>query len=72
MKIILSHYYIEEYYIINILNISINQIIRILKSHAKSKELVDLIIYSHDEPDKTLDQFYQNNFNRRLILSNNL
>lgn len=41
------------------------------KSHAKSKELVDLIIYSHDEPDETLDQFYQNDFNWRLILSNN-
>ncbi|MGL5022713.1 MAG: hypothetical protein ACRC5S_05365 [Cetobacterium sp.] len=41
------------------------------KSHAKFKELVDLIIYLHDEPDKTLDQFYQNNFNWRLILSNN-
>lgn len=41
------------------------------KSHAKSKELVDLVIYLHDEPDKTLDQFYQNNSNWRLILSNN-
>lgn len=40
------------------------------KSHAKSKELVDFI-YLHDEPDKTLDQFYQNNSNWRLILSNN-
>ena len=41
------------------------------KSHAKSKELVDLVIYSHDEPNKTFDQFYQNNSNWRLILSNN-
>lgn len=41
------------------------------KSHAKSKDLVDLIIYSHEESVKTLDQFYQNDSNWRLILSNN-
>ncbi|WP_302820980.1 hypothetical protein [Fusobacterium ulcerans] len=41
------------------------------RSHAKSKDLVDLIVYSYDESDKTLDQFYQNDSNWRLILSNN-
>lgn len=41
------------------------------KSHAKSKDLVDLIIYLHGESDKTFDQFYQNDSNWRLILSNN-
>ena len=33
--------------------------------------MVDLIIYSHEESVKTLDQFYQNDSNWRLILSNN-
>lgn len=41
------------------------------KSHVKSKDLVDLIIYSHEESAKTLNQFYHNNFNWRLVLSNN-
>lgn len=54
MKIILSHYYIEEYYIINILNISIKQIIRILarfqlmvnniSSHSNSTIIFDISI----------------------------
>ena len=33
------------------------------RSHAKSKDLVDLIVYSYDESDKTLDQFYLNDSN---------
>ena len=41
------------------------------KNHAKYKDLVDLIIYSHEESDKTFDQFYQNSSNWKLILSNN-
>lgn len=41
------------------------------KSHAKYKDLVDLIIYSHDESDNILDEFCQNSSNWRLILSNN-
>lgn len=42
------------------------------KSHAKSEKLVDLVIYLHDEQDnKKYDQFYHNNSNWRLILSNN-
>lgn len=41
------------------------------KNHAKSKDLIDLVIYSNDESDEALDRFYHNDSNWRLILSNN-
>lgn len=41
------------------------------KNHAKNNGIVDLIIYSHDESEETLLEFYQKNSNWKLILSNN-
>lgn len=41
------------------------------KNHAKNNGIVDLIIYSHDESEETLLEFYQKDSNWKLILSNN-
>ena len=41
------------------------------KNHAKSKDLIDLVIYSTDKSDEELDKFYLNDSNWKLILSNN-
>ena len=41
------------------------------KSHAKDKDLVDLVMYLHCEPDGTFRQFYDSDSNWRLILSEN-
>lgn len=41
------------------------------KNHAKSKDLIDLVIYSTDKSDEELDKFYLNDSNWKLTLSNN-